>query len=630
MADFTRGALGIIFFVLGVIAVSIISIVIIFIIGESGGFERYLQHTHTSEEILETVQCEQISDTCTYTHESDTCVEYDLCPTPTHPHDIDSFFEGSTHNDAVVDIMENASVHNVTGPLLDGPQGPDGEIGNPGPQGPQGPQGGNGTQGINGTQGDQGGPGDDGIIDECDKPFGAVFWGAGENFTDITLLNITIPASGVWMPVSDPLCALLTLRNMTYLGNCTFLLDVDDVYTWSLSISILSNNSMFSPLYIGMCVDGADPTSTRRAPVHGRVIGNTAIQFTENFTAGTELSIKVTSVPGADLISIENLHMTVLGEFGCSLESTGPDGPQGPNGTQGFQGPQGNIGPQGGVGLQGIVGIQGLPGDNADAAGLDSSCTSSDSVVDYGVQTSDLIGLWNFKESTGDTTYPIMGLTDLTTLNITDTSLGLASTWQIPCGIQSTTGDAWVGADGFSIADAIRISRSYTVEMWVSTNDITQNGTLFDIARDIATPACDNNRFFELFQMGNDLVWRRPNSIDGCQDLTVVGVFNTAHTYQQIVITWDVVAATRGHIYINGHEALSTSSGNHDPAFWNTAGVPDFHLFNDNSQSNDLVGIIHKLAIWREAIPQPGVSTLFLRGPCYPRDCNCACSISDT
>lgn len=617
--------------IIGLVGATIASVFIVLLIASSGGFQQYFKHTHTPEEILPILPCDDMSSTCGFIPRPDLCVQFEICTVPIHTHDIDEFFPESSHQEAVTTQLLNTVNTSEYQNATQGPQGPQGPIGNIGPQGPIGdigPQGLQGPQGFNGSKGD---PGNNSTLNNCEKGIGSAYWAQGENFTDIINLIIAPSVAGEWLPVGDNLCVNKELQNMTYLGNCSFQIDIDDIYEWSLTISVLGTEDV----YVGLSVDGADPTRMRRKSSHGLLIGSIAVEFAEFFSAGTTLTIMITSYPTVGPpILVENLFVRIVGESSCALESVGDPGPLGligPPGGIGIVGPQGPQGPQGPLGDRGPDGNNGT---DAIAVNFDVTCVSKDS--GYGPNISTIGAAWRFHQSP---TFAIpinsipfvknIAITNALAVNVGSHSVG--ASWHHPCGVRSdgVSGRSHTIDSTGQLVSLLVASQQYSIGLWVTTADIVQSGVIWGFGTTAAaSSSCLDDTFIRVEQSGTDLIWTRPRTIQGCQSVVIPNVFNTPHVPIHIFLTWDHLAGTRGNIYINGALRLTDNIATHDPAVFSIEST--IISFNgDRADANYFKGVTHAVSVFSDALPSSSVLEYFKFGKCYPRKCTCNCDIQD-
>lgn len=534
-----------------------------------------------------------------------------------------------------------------------------------------GPAGKDGVDGMNAT------------IEGCVKPFGTMVWVEG-NVTQEEYLMINVTAAGEWYPIEDEGCQVLGFRNMTYIGNCTWMIDFNESYVVQSSISFVTTGQENVSVGYGYSINGNDPLLIHQTVSHG-ITPNT-ITFTVGgpIDAGTTIGLMVTNTENTEDILIRDIHLNLIGNLVCAALTTGPRGDPGIKGDKGDDGfhcwdlnenyscdlGTEDINDDGACNvtdctLQNITDmICGMLGEGATLSclgdvnvtdvqdcdlikynnetelfenkQLEISCESLDtSENDPYLFSSNLIGFWNFNELEGNRTE------DKSTFgNATDLEDGPDSSswrWRYPCGVQATSGGTvWRSGDGSGtddtadkIIDAIKSSGEYSVELWLQTTDTSQTGParIMTIGNSGATD-CDETNPIMFGMSGSDFVWRRPDGPSTCNALTVTNALDTDYLDTQLVVTYD---GTDAFIYQDGMEeasdTLASSIGDWTSGY--EMAIFD-NVFLIGSDERPWVGIIYKIAIWDRELTPSEVTSTFQSGPCYPRECSCNCATAFT
>ncbi len=195
----------------------------------------------------------------------------------------------------------------------DGINGIDGDAGINGINGINGNNGNNGTDGIDG---------DDGMIDTCEKPLGSMVWAEG-NLTEDIYLAVLVPMAGQWNPIDDPLCRAVVAKNLTYLGNCSWEIELNQTYIFDTSMSFKIDSPNATEIGLGLSIDGADPTNDHQKSSHGIHAGSVDFETTALLVQGQIVSLSVMNVLGTEPIQIENLHLDIVANLMCTFELQG-------------------------------------------------------------------------------------------------------------------------------------------------------------------------------------------------------------------------------------------------------------------------------------------------------------------
>jgi hypothetical protein len=150
-------------------------------------------------------------------------------------------------------------------------------------------------------------------LEGCDKAFGSLAWFDG-NITEDNRLTIVIDTEDVWVPISDALCQALEFQNMTYVDNCTWMIEVNDTYAVDASMGFVGGN-MDPEIALGISIDGALPQDEH---YESSSFGQIGFQVVLNLTEGQLISLSILNADNTNDVLIRSLHLTLVATLICT------------------------------------------------------------------------------------------------------------------------------------------------------------------------------------------------------------------------------------------------------------------------------------------------------------------------
>ncbi|TYK65421.1 LamG domain-containing protein [Colwellia echini] len=212
----------------------------------------------------------------------------------------------------------------------------------------------------------------------------------------------------------------------------------------------------------------------------------------------------------------------------------------------------------------------------------------------------DVIALYQFKTGSGNTAYDTSGISPAANLTLTGNVEWLGS-W----GLSFTNGKAQAStANSKKIHDLITSTNEFSVEAWVTPNNVSQEGP----ARIVSYSAGDSDRNFTLGQTlyNYDFMLQTADSdSNGTPTLSTPNDDEVLQaTLQHVVLTYSAIEGRR--IYVNGKLIEITDEAISPLASWDDS----FALILGREASNNHVwqGNIRLLAIYNRAITQANIA----------------------
>jgi len=213
---------------------------------------------------------------------------------------------------------------------------------------------------------------------------------------------------------------------------------------------------------------------------------------------------------------------------------------------------------------------------------------------------SDVIALYQFKTGSGNTAYDTSGISPAANLTLTGNVEWLGS-W----GLSFTNGKAQAStANSKKIHDLITSTNEFSVEAWVTPNNVSQEGP----ARIISYSAGDNDRNFTLGQTLYNydfMLQTAASNSNGQPSLSTPDDDEVLQaTLQHVVMTYS--AADGRRIYVNGNLIEITDETISPLASWDDS----FALILGREASNNHVwqGNVRLLAIYNRALTQDDIA----------------------
>jgi hypothetical protein len=158
--------------------------------------------------------------------------------------------------------------------------------------------------------------GEDAVVEPCDIPFASMVYAEG-NATEDAYLTIGVSATGVWYPIEDGACQDLLWKNMTYLGNCSWMIDINGMYIIDASMSFTTTGGAGPEVAFGVSIDGTDPANTDYTSSDGTRKESASFERTLEFAEGQTIGLSVLNVDNTENVLIETLHLNIEGAQIC-------------------------------------------------------------------------------------------------------------------------------------------------------------------------------------------------------------------------------------------------------------------------------------------------------------------------
>jgi hypothetical protein len=158
--------------------------------------------------------------------------------------------------------------------------------------------------------------GEDAVVEPCDIPFASMVWAEG-NVTEDAYLAVSIPLAGAWYPISSVLCQDLLWKNMTYLGNCSWMIDINGTYIIDASMSFTTSGAANPEIALGISVDGSDPDNTDYTSSYGTRKDSVSFERTLEFVEGQTIDLSILNKDNTEFVLIETLHLNIHGAQIC-------------------------------------------------------------------------------------------------------------------------------------------------------------------------------------------------------------------------------------------------------------------------------------------------------------------------
>jgi hypothetical protein len=158
--------------------------------------------------------------------------------------------------------------------------------------------------------------GEDAVVEPCDIPFASMVWAEG-NATEDTYLTIAVSASDTWYPISDANCQDLLWKNMTYVGNCSWMVDINGTYNIDASMGFTTSAGGAPEIALGISIDDAAPAITDYTSSDGTRKESVSFERMFDLTEGQTIGLSVLNVDNTEDVLVETLHLLIEGEQIC-------------------------------------------------------------------------------------------------------------------------------------------------------------------------------------------------------------------------------------------------------------------------------------------------------------------------